>query len=76
MLNVTFSQANLTNSVRQDVVYKVFEKQRYCNLATERSTATYDSMYDSPDKDYLVDGFGKKLRVTTASTVTPSGRLI
>ena len=33
-------------------------------------------MFDKPDKDYLVDGFGKKFRVTEASTISPTGRII
>jgi hypothetical protein len=33
-------------------------------------------MWDKPDKDYLVDGFGKKLRVQEASTKTPAGKAI
>lgn len=33
-------------------------------------------MYDKPDKDYLVDGFGKKIRVTQASTLSPTGKTI
>ena len=54
----------------------VFEKKKYCNLASDRSVATYAAMYDNPDKDYLVDGFGKKFRIVEASTTTPNGKLI
>ena len=76
MLNITANQANLTRSVKFDNSSTLFEKTKYCNLASDRSIATYAAMYDKPDRDYLVDGFGKKLRVTEAATRTPNGRRI
>lgn len=45
-------------------------------MASDRSVATYAAMYDKPDKDYLVDGFGQKFRITEASTKTINGKEI
>lgn len=73
----TYQDASSQGKVAKDDSGVVYEKKDNCLMAAgDGATATYSDMYEEPDSEYLIDGFGQTMQVTLASTATPSRRLV